>query len=43
MLRAETILRLTDVGMVDLGEEPDFGRGHGVVFGKEQLELEDSA
>ena len=29
--------------MVDLGEETDLGRGHGVVFGKEKLEAEDAA
>jgi hypothetical protein len=32
-----------DVGVVDLGEEAHLGRGHGVVVGKEQLELEDAA
>jgi len=34
---------LVDVGVVDLGEEADFGRRHGVVVGKEQLELECAA
>jgi hypothetical protein len=34
---------LVDVGVVDLGEETDFGRRHGVVVGKEQLELEGAA
>jgi len=29
-----------DVGMVDLGEEADFGRGHRVVIRKEKLKLE---
>lgn len=32
-----------DVGVVDLGKEADFGRGHGVVVGEKQLELEDAA
>lgn len=32
-----------DVGVIDLGKETDLGRSHGVVVGKEQLELEDSA
>jgi hypothetical protein len=32
-----------NVGVVDLGEEADFGRGHGVVVREEQLELEDAA
>jgi hypothetical protein len=35
--------RLTDVGVVDLGEKPDLRRGHRIVFGKEKLEPEDSA
>jgi hypothetical protein len=29
--------------VVDLGEEADLGRGHGVVIWKEELELEDAA
>lgn len=29
--------------MVDLGEEADLGRSHGVVVWQEQLELEDAA
>ena len=32
-----------DVGVVDLGEEANLGRRHGVVVGKEQLQLEHSA
>lgn len=28
--------------MVDLGEEADLGRGHGVVIGEEEFELEDA-
>lgn len=32
-----------DVGMVDLGEEADLGRSHGVVVWQEELELEDTA
>lgn len=32
-----------DVGVVDLGEEADLGRGHGVVIGEKELELEDAA
>lgn len=32
-----------DVGVVYLGEEADFGWGHRVVVGKEQLKLEDTA
>lgn len=35
---AETI----NVGVVDLGEEADLGRGHGVVIGKEEFKTEDS-
>ena len=31
-----------DVGVVDLGEEADLGRSHGVVVGQEQFKLEDS-
>jgi hypothetical protein len=41
--RKKTKVGLTDVGMVDLGEEPHFGRCHGVVFRQEQFQLEDSA
>lgn len=29
--------------LLDLGQEPDFGRRHGVLLGKEELELEVSA
>jgi hypothetical protein len=32
-----------NVGVVDLGEKADLGRGHGVVVREEQLELEDAA
>jgi hypothetical protein len=32
-----------DVWVVDLGQEADLGRGHGVVIGEEELELEDAA
>lgn len=32
-----------DIWVIDLGKEADFGWGHGVVVGKEQLELEDAA
>lgn len=35
---AETI----NVGVVDLGEEADLGRGHRVVIGKEEFKTEDS-
>lgn len=31
-----------DVGVVNLCEEADLGRSHGVVVGQEQFELEDS-
>jgi hypothetical protein len=31
-----------DVWVVDFGKEADLGRGHGVVVGQEQFELEDS-
>lgn len=31
-----------DVGVVDLGEEANLGRSHGVVVGQEQFELKDS-
>jgi hypothetical protein len=34
---------LVDVWMVDLGEESDLGGSHGVVVGKEELELEGAA
>jgi hypothetical protein len=33
---------LTDVGMVDLGEEAHFGWVHWVFFRKEELEVEDT-
>jgi hypothetical protein len=32
-----------DVGVVDLGEEADLGRGHGVVVWEEELELKHAA
>lgn len=32
--------KLTDIRMVDLGQEPDFGRCHWVFFRKEELKLE---
>lgn len=32
-----------DVGVVDFGQEADFGRGHGVVVWQEELEFEDAA
>jgi hypothetical protein len=32
-----------DIRVVDLGEEADLGRGHGIVFRKEELEAEDAA
>jgi hypothetical protein len=32
--------KLVDVGMEYLGEEADLGRRHGIVVGKEQLQLE---
>jgi hypothetical protein len=35
---AETV----DVGVVDLGQETDFGRGHRIVVGQEQLKTEDA-
>jgi hypothetical protein len=35
---AETV----NVGVVDLGEEADFGRCHGIVVGQEQFQLEDT-
>lgn len=41
-VKADTA-QLVDVGVEDLGEEADLGRGHGVVVGKEQLELEGAA
>lgn len=31
-----------DVGVVDLGEETDLGRRHGIVVREEQLKLEDA-
>lgn len=34
---------LTDVGMVDLGQEADLWRGHGVILHQKQLGLEDAA
>lgn len=34
--------QLVDVGVEDLCEEADLGGRHGVVFGKEELELEDT-
>lgn len=35
--------QLVDVWVVDLGQEANLGRSHGVVFWEEELELEDSA
>jgi len=35
--------QLVDVWMVDLGEEADLGRDHGVVVRQEELELEDAS
>lgn len=34
--------RQTNVGVVDLGQEADFGWRHGVFFGQEELELENT-
>ena len=34
---------LVDVGVVDLGSEEDLGRNHWVLFGQEQLAVEDAA
>ena len=34
--------QLVDIGVVDLGKEADLGRGHGVVIGEEEFELEDA-
>lgn len=34
--------KLTDIGVVDLCEEADLGWRHGVLLGKEELELEDT-
>lgn len=31
---------LVDVGMVHLGQEADLGRGHGVIGGEEEFQLE---
>ena len=33
---------LTDVGVVDLGEEADLWRAHGVLFWQEQFQPEDA-
>lgn len=35
--------KLVDIGVEDLGEEADLGRGHGVVVREEELELEGTA
>lgn len=35
--------QLVDVGVVDFGHESDFGCGHGVLFGQEELQLKHSA
>lgn len=34
--------KTVDVGVVDLGQETDLGRGHRVVVGQEQLETKDA-
>ena len=34
---------LVDVGVVDLGKEPDLGRSHRVLLGQKQLQVEDPA
>lgn len=34
--------RRTDIGVIDLGEEPHLGRCHGVFFRQEQFEFEDA-
>lgn len=31
--------QLTDIGMVYLGQEPYFGGTHGILLGKEQLQM----
>lgn len=31
-----------EIDILDLGEEADFGRVHGVLFGQKELELEDA-
>lgn len=41
--KSRTAVGRTDVGVVDLGEEPDLGRGHGILFGEEELQLEMAA
>jgi hypothetical protein len=40
-IQADTA-KAIDVGVVDLGQEADLGRRHGVVVGKEELKTEDS-
>lgn len=35
--------KLVDVRVEDFGKEADLGRGHGVVVGEEELELEGTA
>jgi hypothetical protein len=35
--------KFIDVGVEDLGKEPDLGRCHGVVVGEEELKVEDTA
>lgn len=35
--------QLVDIGVEDLGQETDLGRGHGVVLWEEQLQLENTA
>ena len=32
--------QLVNVGVVDLGDEADLGRGHGVVLGQKELQFE---
>jgi hypothetical protein len=34
---------LIDIGMIDLGQEANLGRSHGVVVWEEELELEDAS
>ena len=34
--------KAVDVGMVDLGQESDLGRSHGVIIRQEQLEAENA-
>lgn len=34
---------LTDIRMINLGQEPDLGRAHRILFGQKELKLEDAA